>query len=108
MESLVRYRGREVNTDEVAFIRKLIADEPGASRRALSQKICEAWGWVQANGAARDAVCRGFYAVLASDCVASHTPPLHEATLKNVQFLFGDVVDRETIAAAWSSARQKA
>jgi uncharacterized protein DUF4338 len=59
MESLVRYRGREVNTDEVAFIRKLIADEPGASRRALSQKICEAWGWVQANGAARDAVCRG-------------------------------------------------
>ena len=52
----------------------------------------------------RDAVCRGFYAVLASDCVASHTPPLHEATLKNVQFLFGDVVDRKTIAAAWSSA----
>jgi len=51
----------------------------------------------------RDAVCRGFYAVLASDCVASHTRPLHEATLKNVQFLFGDVVDRRTIAAAWSS-----
>lgn len=53
----------------------------------------------------RDAVCRGFYAVLASDCVASHTLPLHEATLKNVQFLFGDVIDRRTIAAAWSSAR---
>src|SRR5580700_3487226 len=64
MESLVRYRGREVNTDEVAFIRKLIADEPGASRRALSQKICEAWGWVQANGAARDAVCRGLMLAL--------------------------------------------
>jgi ureidoacrylate peracid hydrolase len=53
----------------------------------------------------RDAVCRGFYAVLASDCVASHTLPLHEATLKNVQFLFGDVVDRKTIASAWSAAR---
>ena len=53
----------------------------------------------------RDAVCRGFYAVLASDCVASHTPPLHEATLKNVQFLFGDVLGREAIAAAWGAPR---
>lgn len=52
----------------------------------------------------RDAVCRGFYAVLASDCVASHTQPLHEATLKNVQFLFGDVMDRKAIAAIWSAA----
>lgn len=49
----------------------------------------------------RDAVCRGFYAVLASDCVASHTPPLHEATLNNVRFLFGDVLDRATIMGAW-------
>ena len=52
----------------------------------------------------RDAVCKGFYAVLASDCVASHTLPLHEATLKNVQFLFGDVLDRKVIAATWSAA----
>lgn len=52
----------------------------------------------------RDAVCKGFYAVLASDCVASHTQPLHDATLKNVQFLFGDVMDRQAIAAIWSAA----
>lgn len=51
----------------------------------------------------RDAVCRGFYAVLASDCIASHTLPLHEATIKNVQFLFGDVLDRQAIAAVWKS-----
>lgn len=51
----------------------------------------------------RDAVCRGFYAVLASDCVASHTAPLHEAALKNVQFLFGDVLGRDAIAAAWAA-----
>jgi ureidoacrylate peracid hydrolase len=50
----------------------------------------------------RDAVCRGFYAVLASDCVASHTPPLHEATLNNVRFLFGDVIDRAAIKGAWT------
>jgi len=50
----------------------------------------------------REAVCRGFYAVLASDCVASHTPPLHEATLNNVRFLFGDVIDRAAIKGAWA------
>ena len=49
----------------------------------------------------RDAVCRGFYAVLAGDCVASHTAPLHEATLNNVRFLFGDVADRAAIKEAW-------
>lgn len=52
----------------------------------------------------RDAVCHGFYAVLAVDCIASHTPPLHEATVKNVQFLFGDVLGRDAIAAAWKTA----
>ena len=55
----------------------------------------------------RDAVCRGFYAVLARDCVASHTAPLHDATLKNVEFLFGDVLGRDAIATAWHRSVQK-
>lgn len=64
MEPVLRYRGREIGADEVAFIRQLIADFPEASRRSLSQKICEAWGWVQANGAPCDAVCRGLMLAL--------------------------------------------
>ncbi len=59
MDTVLRYRGREVRPDDVALIRQWIADDPQASRRALSLKICEAWGWVQANGAPCDAVCRG-------------------------------------------------
>jgi ureidoacrylate peracid hydrolase len=55
----------------------------------------------------RDAVNRGFYVVAASDCMASHTLPLHEATLKNVQFLFGDVIEREGIVAIWAAAAEK-
>ena len=58
MEAL-RYRGRLITVAEVEFIRQLLAEHPGASRRALSQKLCEAWGWRQANGALRDVVCRG-------------------------------------------------
>lgn len=50
----------------------------------------------------RDAVCMGYYAVLAADCVASYALPLHEAMIRNVESLFGDVVRRETIASAWN------
>jgi len=59
-----RYRGREIGPDEIAFIRKLIAEHTGLSRRRLSQKLCEAWQWKQANGALRDMVCRGLLLLL--------------------------------------------
>jgi hypothetical protein len=49
---------------DVAFIRELIAAHPGLSRRALSQKLCEAWNWVQSNGHLRDMVCRGLMLAL--------------------------------------------
>jgi Domain of unknown function (DUF4338) len=59
-----RYRGREISAEEIVFIRRLIVEHPGASRRALSAKLCEAWGWKQANGAPRDMVCRGLLLML--------------------------------------------
>jgi hypothetical protein len=59
-----RYRGREIGSDEVAFIQRLIAEHPRASRRELSQKLCEAWHWQQANGAPRDMVSRGLLLML--------------------------------------------
>jgi len=54
-----KYRGREVTDADVAFIQQLIDAHPTLSRRALSQKLCEAWNWVQPNGQPRDMVCRG-------------------------------------------------
>jgi hypothetical protein len=53
------YRGKTVNEAEIAFIKQLIAENPGLSRRRLSTKLCLAWNWVQANGHPRDMVCRG-------------------------------------------------
>ena len=58
MEPVLTYRGRQVSAPDVVFIRELIGQHPKASRRALSKKLCEAWGWVQENGALRDQVCR--------------------------------------------------
>jgi len=51
----------------------------------------------------RDGSSLGFHVVVAADCVASHTPDLHEATLKNAAFVFGDVLSRREIAALWQS-----
>ena len=64
MQAEWRYRGRTVTAAEVVFIRQLIAAHPGASRRRLSYKLCEAWEWNQANGAPRDMVCRGLLLML--------------------------------------------
>lgn len=64
MGVVLRHRGREVSERDVEFIRRLIEDNPGASRRALSIELCKTWGWVQANGALRDGVCRGLLLAL--------------------------------------------
>jgi hypothetical protein len=64
MSVRLQYRGREVTDADVAFINRLIADHPELSRRALSQKLCQAWNWVQPNGHPRDMVCRGLMLAL--------------------------------------------
>ena len=64
MGTRLTYRGRSVTDEDVAFIDQLIAAHPTASRRALSRKLCEAWTWVQPNGAPRDMVCRGLMLAL--------------------------------------------
>jgi len=53
-----------VTAAEIAYIRQLISENPAASRRSLSAKLCEAWQWKQANGALRDMVCRGMLLML--------------------------------------------
>jgi len=65
MDALLTYRGRAVSTDDVAFLRSLIAEHPETSRRKLSLDVCAAWGWAQPNGTPRDAVCRGLLLALA-------------------------------------------
>ena len=65
METVLRYRGREVTDKDVVFIRQLIARNSGNSRWVLSRKLCREWGWVQANGALRDMICRGMMLELA-------------------------------------------
>lgn len=64
METVLTFRGRPVTAADVSVIRELIAAYPGESRRRLSQRLCEAWEWRQANGAPRDMVARGLMLAL--------------------------------------------
>jgi len=59
MSVVFAYRGRQVTARDLDQVRAVIAAHPQASRRALSQRLCEAWQWVQPNGRPRDMVCRG-------------------------------------------------
>jgi hypothetical protein len=60
MDGEVKYRGVIAGAEDIEFVRRLIAENPHDSRRALSKKLCREWNWVQSNGTLRDMVCRGF------------------------------------------------
>jgi hypothetical protein len=59
-----RYRGQQIGSEQLVFLREFIGTHPTSSRWKLSRQLCEALGWKQANGALRDIVCRGLLLML--------------------------------------------
>lgn len=53
-----RYCGREFSPTELSKIRRLIAEQPGASRALLSRMVCEQLGWRRPGGRLKDMSCR--------------------------------------------------
>ena len=64
MSTPLSYRHRVITDEDLVFICQLIAENPQSSRRNLSERLCVAWNWVQANGALRSMVCRGLMLML--------------------------------------------
>ena len=65
MENIIlKYRGKTATSSDIDFINNLIEAHPNASRYALSKELCKEWNWVQANGALRDMIARGFMLAL--------------------------------------------
>ena len=64
MAEVWRYRGQEIDREQLAFLREFIRTHSTSSRWKLSRQLCEALGWKQANGALRDMVCRGLLLML--------------------------------------------
>jgi hypothetical protein len=54
----MRYCGREFSEEEVGWIRDLISTSPRISRRALSIRFCEHWGWRKPDGGLKEMSCR--------------------------------------------------
>ena len=83
VQATLRYRGREITADDIAFMRRLIAESPQSSQHRLSAQVCEAWNWRQQNGALRDMVCRSMMLMLHR---AGHIelPPVRRPTVNPV------------------------
>lgn len=64
MVSEIKYQGKSLTREDIDFVNELIRQNPHDSRRSLSKKLCEAWNWVQPNGALRDMFCRSLMLLL--------------------------------------------
>lgn len=83
MQTLLRFRGRDLTEADGRFIREMIATNPQLNRNRLSRKLCENWAWLrQPNGALRDMVARGLLLALHR---AGHIelPPPHPSKARN-------------------------
>ena len=49
-----RYCGRDFSVDDLAQIRRLIAEQPGRTRAELSRLTCQALNWYKADGGLKD------------------------------------------------------
>jgi nicotinamidase-related amidase len=56
------------------------------------------------NGTAREAICRGYYAVIARDCVGTNSPEDYDTAVKYLEKIF-DVFDSNAIIASWNGRR---
>jgi nicotinamidase-related amidase len=53
------------------------------------------------NGTAREAISRGFYAIVARDCVGTNSPEDYDAAITYMEKIF-DVFDSQEIIESWS------
>jgi hypothetical protein len=59
VEQQLIVRGRRIGPDDLDQIRGLIAQEGQRGRSHVSNQLCQAWDWRQANGQFRQIACRG-------------------------------------------------
>jgi len=75
MKIIVTYRSRNVTASDLEVIKEIIAAHPEGSRRFISQEVCRAWQWRQANGALKDMICRSLLLLLQSKDLIKLPPP---------------------------------
>ncbi|MFC1969554.1 cysteine hydrolase family protein [Chloroflexota bacterium] len=51
---------------------------------------------------AREGFMRDYYIVFLKDCTGTYNPQIHEATLQNIEAMFGVVINSDDVIAAWA------
>jgi len=72
---MMRYCGRDFTEQELAIIRKLIADDANYTRAALSRLTCQALNWYKADGGLKDMSCRVAMLRMAEEGLITLPPP---------------------------------
>ena len=70
-----RYCGREFSEEEIAAIRRLIAEDPGRTRAELSRLTCRALRWYKADGGLKDMSARVAMLRMHADGLITLPPP---------------------------------
>jgi len=71
----VRYCGRDFTSPEMEAIRRLIAENPGKNRLALSRMVCELFDWLKPDGGLKDMSCRVAMLRMQEDDLIQLPPP---------------------------------
>ena len=74
MEVNITYSGRQIDTNDVIFIKNLINNNPGKSRCFISKELCRLWDWKQRNGYLKDLACRGLLKKLENEGLIIQPP----------------------------------
>jgi hypothetical protein len=72
-----RYCGRHFRAEEIAQIRRLIAEAPGRTRAELSRLTCQVLGWYKADGGWKDMSARVAMLRMHRDGLIELPPPRH-------------------------------
>jgi len=72
-----RYCGRDFHAEEIAEIRRLIAEDPGRTRAELSRLTCRALAWYKADGGLKEMSARVAMLRMQADGLIELPPPFN-------------------------------
>jgi len=81
-----RYSGRDFSSEDLAFIRALIADNPTCTRADLSRMTCKALGWYKADGGLKQMSCRVAMLRMQDDGLIQLPAPTGERPTSRIKF----------------------
>lgn len=98
---VLRYRRRTIGSEELVFLRQVIAEHGVGGRVHVSRVICDAWQWRQANGELSLAACRDLLRNLAERGHLELPPALQQRQGDKRRWGQHPLVPRAWIPLSW-------